>query len=257
MDLSRKGIYGLFQLARQSLLTEERKMVKKMNNILIVEDDISLNRGIALVFHKDDMNIKQAYDVKTAHKIFSISKIDLIILDVNLPDGNGLDFCKAVRASSNVPIIFLTANDMEVDVVTGLELGGDDYITKPFSLMILRARVMAALRRASAGGENRITIDNMIFDFNKMEFSKSGHTVQLSKTEQKLLRKLTANKGNVLTREQLMESMYTNEAEFVDENALTVTIKRLRGKIEDNPASPVYIKTVYGLGYIWTGGIGK
>ncbi|MDR1540659.1 MAG: response regulator transcription factor [Clostridiales bacterium] len=225
-----------------------------MSNILIVEDDKALNRGIALVFRQDDMNIKQAYDLQTAKEHFQSSKLDLIILDINLPDGNGLDLLKAVRASSNVPIIFLTANDMEVDIVTGFELGGDDYITKPFSLMVLRARVMAALRRGSAGGENRVTTGNLIFDFDRMEFSKAGQAIQLSKTEQKLLRKLVANKGNILTREQLMESLYTNEAEFVDDNALTMTIKRLRGKIEDNPASPFYIKTVYGLGYIWTGG---
>jgi DNA-binding response OmpR family regulator len=228
-----------------------------VSNILIVEDDKSLNRGIALVFNQDGMNIMQAYDLKTAREIFAASNVDLIILDINLPDGNGLDFCKAVRASSNVPILFLTANDMEIDIVTGFELGGDDYITKPFSLMVLRARVMTALRKANAKADNRVMFDDMIFDFDKMEFSKSGQAIQLSKTEQKLLRKLTANKGNILTREQLMESLYTNEAEFVDENALTVTVKRLRGKIEDNPASPLYIKTVYGLGYIWTGGMEK
>ncbi|GHT97152.1 DNA-binding response regulator [Spirochaetia bacterium] len=228
-----------------------------MSNILIVEDDKSLNRGIALVFNQDGMNIMQAYDLKTAREIFAASNVDLIILDINLPDGNGLDFCKAVRASSNVPIIFLTANDMEIDIVTGFELGGDDYITKPFSLMVLRARVMVALRKANAKADNRVVFGDMIFDFDKMEFSKAGQAIQLSKTEQKLLRKLTANKGNILTREQLTESLYTNEAEFVDENALTVTVKRLRGKIEDNPASPLYIKTVYGLGYIWTGGMEK
>jgi DNA-binding response OmpR family regulator len=228
-----------------------------MSNILIVEDDKSLNRGIALVFNQDGMNIFQAYDLKTACEIFAASSVDLIILDINLPDGNGLDFCKAVRASSNVPIVFLTENDMEIDIVTGFELGGDDYITKPFSLMVLRARVMAALRRANPESESRIAVDDMIFDFDKMVFSKAGQVIQLSKTEQKLLRKLTANKGNILTREQLMESLYTNEVEFVDENALTVTIKRLRGKIEGNPASPVYIKTVYGLGYLWAGGVMK
>jgi DNA-binding response OmpR family regulator len=170
--------------------------IKKQQNILIVEDDRSLNRGIGLVFRNDDMDIRQAYDLKTAGEIFSVSTLDLIILDINLPDGSGLDFCKTVRASSTVPIVFLTANDLELDIVTGFELGGDDYITKPFSLMVLRVRVMA----------------------------------------------------------QLLESAWA-ESEYIDENALTVTIKRLRGKIEDDPSSPVYIKTVYGLGYMWTGGV--
>jgi DNA-binding response OmpR family regulator len=221
-----------------------------MNTILIVEDDTSLNRGIALVFERDGMTVRQACDIKTAREMFDSLKLDLIILDINLPDGNGLDFCKTVRASSSVPLIFLTANDMEIDIVTGFELGGDDYITKPFSLMVLRARVLAALRRKYPG-ETRVIVGNLALDFEKMEFSKDGQAVQLSKTEQKLLRKLIANKGNILSREQL------NEAEYADENTLSVTMKRLRGKIEDNPSAPVYIRTVYGLGYIWTGGTAK
>jgi DNA-binding response OmpR family regulator len=225
-----------------------------LHSILIVEDDVSLNRGIALMLEKETIQIRQAYDLKTAGELFKNYKFDLIILDINLPDGNGFDFCKDVRMSSNVPIIFLTVNDMETDIVTGFELGCDDYITKPFSLMVLRARIMAVLRRTFSDIETRMIFDNMIFDFDKMEFLKNGQAIQLSKTEQKLLKKLIINKGNILSREQLMESLYTNESEFVDENALTVTIKRLRGKIEDNPSSPIYIKTVYGLGYIWIGG---
>lgn len=225
-----------------------------MNNILIVEDDVSLNRGIALMLRKECINIHQVYNLREANNIFMNNKLDLILLDINLPDGNGFDFCKNIRLSSNVPIIFLTANDLEIDIVTGFELGCDDYITKPFSLIVLRSRIMAILRRTFAYVETRIIINNMIFDFDRMEFSKDGKMIQLSKTEQKLLKKLIVNKGNIISREQLMESIYTNEAEFVEENALTVTVKRLRKKIEDNPASPTYIKTVYGLGYIWMGG---
>jgi DNA-binding response OmpR family regulator len=206
------------------------------------------------MLEKETIQIRQAYDLKTAGELFRNYKFDFIILDINLPDGNGFDFCKTIRISSNVPIIFLTVNDMETDIVTGFELGCDDYITKPFSLMVLRARIMAILRRTFSDIETRMIFDNMIFDFDKMEFLKNGQAIQLSKTEQKLLKKLIINKGNILSREQLMESLYTNESEFVDENALTVTIKRLRGKIEDNPSLPIYIKTVYGLGYIWIGG---
>jgi DNA-binding response OmpR family regulator len=228
-----------------------------MSNILIVEDDKSLNRGISFVLERDKMNIRQAYDIKLATEIYTSCKLDLIILDINLPDGSGLDFCRTVRQSSRVPIIFLTANDMEIDIVTGLEVGGDDYITKPFSLAVLRARVMAALRRNTVANDNRISAGDLLLDFEKMEFSKLGAAFTLSKTEQRLLHKLIANKGNILTREQLMESLYSNEAEFVDENALSVTVKRLRGKIEDNPSEPIYIKTIYGLGYVWTGGIVK
>lgn len=219
--------------------------------LLIIEDDISLNKGIALTLAQDDIKIKQAYDLATAESQFSTGRIDLIILDVNLPDGSGLDFCEQIRRVSRVPILFLTANDMECDIVTGFELGGDDYITKPFSLMVLRARVMAVLRRSARHYEDKLIIDHMTFDFSKMEFRKHNQGITLSKTEQKLLKILVTNKGNILTREQLMERIWTHEADFVDENALTVTIRRLRAKLEDKPSVPRYIKTVYGLGYVW------
>lgn len=150
-----------------------------MYNILIVEDDISLNCGITLMLKKECINIQQAYDLKTATLIFKNNTLDLIILDVNLPDGSGIEFCKNVRKSSNTPIIFLTANNLEVDIVTGFELGCDDYITKPFSMMILRARVMAVLRRTIGSSDIRIELNNMVFDFDKMEFSKNGQTIHL------------------------------------------------------------------------------
>lgn len=222
--------------------------------LLIVEDDISLNKGIALTLTQDDIKIKQAYDLAAAEALFAAGGIDLIILDVNLPDGSGLDFCEQIRRLSRVPILFLTANDMECDIVTGFELGGDDYITKPFSLMVLRARVMAVLRRTDQHNEDKLIIDHMTFDFGKMEFRKHNQGITLSKTEQKLLKILVANKGNILTREQLMDKIWTHEADFVDENALTVTIRRLRAKLEDEPSVPKYIKTVYGLGYVWAVG---
>ncbi|WP_410770412.1 response regulator transcription factor [Fontibacillus sp. BL9] len=223
-----------------------------MTTLLIVEDDISLNKGIALTLAQDGIMIEQAYDLATAEQRFAEGGIDLIVLDVNLPDGNGLDFCEKIRATSRVPVIFLTANDMESDIVLGFELGGDDYITKPFSLMVLRSRVMAVLRRSRALHEDKLTIGPLSLDFGKMEFRKSGVSLPLSKTEQKLLKVLVSNRGQILTREQLMDQVWDREAEFVDENALTVTVKRLRSKIEDEPSSPVYIKTVYGLGYLWT-----
>ncbi|MFD0869127.1 acetate metabolism regulatory protein [Chlamydia abortus] len=225
-----------------------------MKTILIVEDDISLNKGIMLTLARDGIAIRQAYDLAAANKLLLEEPIDLIILDVNLPDGSGLDFCEQVRRRSRVPIIFLTANDLEADIVTGFELGGDDYITKPFSLMVLRARVMAVLRRMEPQNEDQWTIDHLSFDFGKMDFRKHGQPLLLSRTEQKLLKVLVANRGIILTREQIMDKVWTHEAEFVDENALTVTVKRLRAKIEEEPSSPKYIKTVYGLGYIWSEG---
>ncbi|WP_150269190.1 response regulator transcription factor [Paenibacillus tepidiphilus] len=222
-----------------------------MMKCLIVEDDRSLNKGIALTLSRSDLTILQAYDLAEAERIFTSHKIDLLILDINLPDGSGLDYCERVRRTSQVPVIFLTANDMEPDIVLGFELGADDYITKPFSLMVLRARVMAVLKRTAARSEDYYTAGGLSFNFSRMEFYKNEEQLILSRTEQKLLRLLIANPGQILHREQLMDKIWSQEAEFVDENALTVAVKRLRSKIEDNPSSPRYIKTIYGLGYLW------
>ncbi|MND91830.1 Sensory transduction protein regX3 [compost metagenome] len=226
-----------------------------MTTILVVEDDISLNKGIALTLAQDGIIIEQAYDLAAADELFAARSIDLIVLDVNLPDGSGLDFCQKVRVMSRVPVIFLTANDMESDIVLGFELGCDDYITKPFSLMVLRSRVMAVLRRSDPQREDKLILGSMTLDFGRMEFRIQGQQISLSKTEQKLLKVLVSNRGQILTRDQLMEQVWNQEAEFVDENALTVTVKRLRAKMEADPSAPKYIKTVYGLGYMWTEGI--
>ncbi|MCB2312888.1 response regulator transcription factor [Clostridium tagluense] len=223
--------------------------------MLIVEDDVTLNSGIMLSLRQNDVDIQQAYNIKQAKQMLCDKKIELIILDVNLPDGSGFELCKEIRQASQVPIIFLTANDLEIDIVTGLELGGDDYITKPFSLMVLRARVRAILRRVrNIKSDNKITIDNMVFNFDTMEFTKNGVALVLSKTEQKLLKILLNNKVSILSRSQLVDKVWSDGAEYVDENALTVNISRLRNKIEDNPNSPKYIKTIYGMGYMWAGG---
>ena len=176
---------------------------------------------------------------------------DLIILDLNLPDGNGLDFLKELRTHTQTPVIILTANDMETDVVAGLELGADDYITKPFSLMILRARVNARLRSGQPAHSDTVHICDFCFCFDKMQFTKSGIRIELSKTEQRLLRVLIDNRGQKLSRSSLVDAIWTDGSEYVDENALSVTVKRLRDKLENTPSSPDYIKTVYGIGYTW------
>ncbi|MPQ30341.1 response regulator transcription factor [Clostridium estertheticum] len=226
-----------------------------MITILIVEDDTTLNSGIMLSLRQNDVDIYQAYNVKQAKQILCEKKIELIILDVNLPDGSGFELCKEIRQASQVPIIFLTANDMEIDIVTGLEIGGDDYIIKPFSLIVLRARVRAILRRVrDIKFDNKITIDNMVFNFEAMVFTKNGEVLVLSKTEQKLLKFLLNNKGSILSRSQLVDKVWSDGSEYVDENALTVSVSRLRNKIEDNPNCPKYIKTIYGMGYMWVGG---
>lgn len=210
--------------------------------VLIVEDDRSLNNGITLSLNTYEC--VQAYSIAEAWKIFDKS-ISLIILDINLPDGSGLDFCQKIRRTSKVPIIFLTANDMEHDIVAGLETGADDYITKPFSLAILRARVNAVLRRNS-NDDDIFRHNGFVFDFGKMKFSAKGQQIELSKTEQKLLKLFIKNIGITLSRDTLIDRIWSDGAEFVESNALSVTVSRLREKLPDAP-----IKTVYGIGYIW------
>lgn len=210
--------------------------------ILIVEDDRVLNEGIALSLTNNE--ISQAFCIKEAETLFN-ADTELIILDINLPDGNGIDFCRKIRAYSSVPIIFLTANDMEIDIVTGLESGADDYITKPFSLAVLRARVNAVTRRKQSD-TSVFKYKDFVFDFENMKFSHNNTSIELSKTEQKLLRIFTQNIGRTLSRDMLIERVWSDGAEFVEENALSVTVKRLRQKLPNIP-----VKTIYGIGYIW------
>lgn len=221
-----------------------------MKNILIIEDDKALSNGILLALKEPTVTIKQCFSLSSSRDAISNTIFDLIILDINLPDGNGLDFLVEVKKRLNVPIIILTANDLEMDVVTGLESGADDYITKPFSLAVLRARIHTQLRKHSFLG--RYEHDDFIFDFNKMEFYKNSTAVELSKTEQKLLKILFENRGITIPRNDLINRVWTDSLEYVDENALSVTIKRLRDKLEDDSKNPKYIKTVYSIGYLWT-----
>jgi DNA-binding response OmpR family regulator len=222
-----------------------------MNRILIVEDDIALSNGIMLALRNDNCTFVQAYTLSEAKERVLQEKFDLSILDINLPDGSGLELLAGLRKASAMPVILLTANDLETDIVAGLEMGADDYITKPFSLMVLRARVNTQLRKTQSIQASTIQIDDFIFSFEKMEFSKSGRLIELSKTEQKLLRILIENRGGIIQRADLVDRIWTDGAEYVDENALSVTIKRLRDKLEDSPSCPRYIKTVYGIGYTW------
>ncbi len=212
--------------------------------LLIVEDDRALNDGIALSLKADADVMLQAYTLAEARKLLA-GEVDLVILDVNLPDGSGLSLCRELRASKRVPVILLTANDLEIDVVTGLESGADDYITKPFSLMVLRARVHAVLRRNNSHAATCVQ-GKFSFDFEHMVYQVDGTAVELSKTEQKLLKLLVTNGGQTMFRGLLIERIWSDGAQFVDENALSVTMRRLREKL---PGIPV--RTVYGIGYVW------
>jgi DNA-binding response OmpR family regulator len=222
-----------------------------LKKILLLEDDPALGQGICLALKSEDLQIDR-YRLLSEARNQRISDYALLILDINLPDGSGLDYLRELRTDHcSIPVILLTANDMETDVVVGLESGADDYITKPFSLAILRARVNTQLRREQKQGVSLYQSDPFLFDFDHMVFRKSGLQIELSKTEQKLLRILLDNRGMTVSRSVLVDRIWSDGAEYVDENALSVTMKRLRDKLEDDPSKPAYLKTVYGLGYTW------
>ena len=223
-----------------------------MERIFLLEDDATLSRGIGMALSGPNRVVTLADSMVQARQKLAEMQFDLLILDINLPDGSGLDLLRMRRAQGDAtPTILLTANDLEMDEVTGLEAGADDYITKPFSLAILRARVQAQLRRGSVQSSSQMEVGPFLFDFERMNFRKNGMAVELSKTEQKLLRVLVENRGHAVPRATLVDRVWTDGAEFVEENALSVTVKRLRTKLEKDPAKPEYLKTVYGIGYIW------
>lgn len=219
--------------------------------ILILEDDENLAEGLCLSLHAPELEFVLCRTVAEAREALRERGFDLLILDINLPDGSGLGLCREVRKMSRVPIALLTARDMELDIVTGLECGADDYITKPFSLMVLRARIRALLRRNTREQEAEYRDQTFRFCFDTMEFYKNGRMIELSKTEQRILHLLVFHAGQILTRERLMEWVWPEGTEYVEDNALSVGIRRLRDKLEDVSSKPVYIKTVYGKGYTW------
>ena len=218
----------------------------RLNPILLLEDDEALGRGIRMALETPDCAVTHCGTVRQAEELLRGTGFQLLILDINLPDGSGLELLRTLRQSGNrTPAILLTANDLELDEVTGLEAGADDYITKPFSLAVLRARVNAQLRRSAPAKSGRLELDGFIFDFSHLEFLKNGTPIELSKTEQRLLRLLVENRGRTLPRDLLLEKVWDG-GEFVDENALSVAVRRLRAKLGNAP-----IKTVYGVGYVW------
>lgn len=223
-----------------------------MKHILLLEDDATLGQGIRFALENNGIQVKLCTALSQARSALPGKDFDLLILDVNLPDGSGLDLLREVRRRHfGVPVILLTANDLETDIVMGLESGADDYITKPFSLAVLRARVNAQLRRGTPVRTPTVELEGFSFDFEWMEFRKNDRLIELSKTEQRLLRILVENQGRVLSRETLLERVWPGGAEYVEENALSVTVKRLRDKLEDTPSKPCFLKTVYGIGYTW------
>ena len=215
-----------------------------MDDILIVEDDRALSQGIRLGLEGEGRRFIQASTLDQGERALEERPFSLVVLDLNLPDGSGLELLRRLRARSALPVLILTANDLELDQVTGLELGADDYVTKPFSLAVLRARVNSLLRR-SRPAPAALELPPFLFDFDAMFFARDGVPLELSKTEQRLLRLLVEHRGQTLSREVLLDRVWDG-GEFVDENALSVAVNRLRAKLADAP-----IRTVYGLGYQW------
>ncbi len=215
--------------------------------LIIVEDDKSLNQGLCKALADQNRQVISCQNIRAAREQLTLGGAALVLLDINLPDGNGLDFLQEIKAASpSLPVIMLTANDTDMDIVEGLEKGADDYITKPFSLSVLRARVNARLRQTTDSAAEQLHENGKFyFDFDHMHFTVNGNAVELSKTEQKLLRLFVENQGTTLSRSFLVDRIWTDGAEYVDENALSVTVKRLRDKL----AAQEHIKTIYGIGY--------
>lgn len=215
--------------------------------ILLVEDDETLSMGIEYSLKNDGFEVECAYTLKQAEEKYEHA--DMILLDVTLPDGTGYDLCRKVRKKSEVPIIFLTACDEEVNIVLGLDMGADDYITKPVRIRELTARIKAVARRKSKNTSNdMITFRDLTIYPLKYEVYKDGEKIQLTTMEYKLLLMMIKNMGNVLTRKQLLSSLWDVDGDFIEEKTLTVYIKRLREKLKEDKNCP-YIETIRGIGY--------
>lgn len=224
-----------------------------MSKILLLEDDLSLIDGLSYSLEKQGFEIDIARTVNEASNLWSDEKYDLLILDVSLPDGSGFDVCKKVRQVSKVPIIFLTASDEEVSMIMGLDIGGDDYITKPFKLGVLVSRINALLRRTRdfSAPDTEITSNGIKVFLLQGQVHKENTTLDLTAAEYKLLCLFMQNPGIILTKEKILDKLWDNNGNYVDDNTLAVYIRRLRTKIEADPGNPQMLVTVRGMGYKW------
>ena len=224
-----------------------------MSKILLLEDDLSLINGLSFAFRKQGFELTVVRTLKEANELWGEGKYDLLVLDVSLPDGTGYEFCKKVRQVSKVPIIFLTASDEEMNIIMGLDIGGDDYITKPFKLGVLVSRIKALLRRAKgfnstdtelqSNGIKVLMLQGQVF--------KNEKLIDLTAAEYKLLCLFMKNPNVVLTKEQILDKLWDCEGNYIDSSTLTVYMRRLRMKIEDNPSEPQMLLTVRRMGYKW------
>lgn len=220
-----------------------------MQNIFVIEDDRELNEGICYALEKEGYNTIKAYSLKEARDLYLKEKVDLALLDVNLPDGEGFSFCRWIKGQCDIPVLFLTARDLEEDALMGYELGAEDYITKPFSMKILKQKIKVALKRVKQGGQELFDDGFLRIDFSAARVWVSGNECMVTPTEFRLLKQFVQNRGQLLTYTILLERIWDTGANFVDKHALAVNINRLRKKIEDQEHQ--YISNIYGMGYQW------
>ncbi len=219
-----------------------------MAQLLLVEDDVLLGEALKASLEQDGHAVALARSAAQAKKLWQAVRFDLCLLDIRLPDGSGLDLCAGFQQERDTPVIFLTANNTDEDIVRGFQLGCDDYVTKPFAPEVLLQRVLAVLRR-TGGAPQMIRYQDLEIDLDRQVVRRQGGPVRLTATEWKLLERLARSRGRVLTRTMLLEQIWDVEGSFVDENTLSVHIRRLRQKLEPDPKTPRYVVTVFGLGY--------
>ncbi|WP_252250640.1 response regulator transcription factor [Clostridium sp. ZBS13] len=224
-----------------------------MKHIFFVEDNLSLINGLSFAIKKQGYEIDVARTILEADALWADNKYDLVILDVSLPDGCGYDLCRKIRKTSKVPIMFLTAADEEMDIIMGLDIGGDDYITKPFKLAVFMSRINALLRRSDnfVQADTELNSNGINVQLLKGEVYKNGEQLDLTASEYKLLSLFMENPDIVLSPDQILSKLWDCDKNYIDNNSLTVYIRRLRTKIEDNPSSPQKIVTVRRMGYKW------
>ena len=222
-----------------------------MQKILLAEDDRELNQSLCYALKREGYSVVSAFSVKEARMLYQTERPHLILLDVNLPDGEGYEFCRWVKEKTDIPVLFLTARDLEEDVLRGYELGAWDYVAKPFSMNVLLRKLEVILRHMKS--ESSLIFDDgyLRIDLNQAKFQAGGNEISLTPTEHRLLKELVQNRGQLLTYSILLDRMWDAGAQFMDKHALAVNINRLRGKLEDSGHK--YISNVYGMGYQWIG----
>lgn len=221
-----------------------------METILIIEDDRILNRGVSFALKKEGYNVISNYNISEGKVSIMENNIDFLLLDINLPDGSGLDLCEQINDKINFPIVLFTANDTDEDMIKGFEMGCDDYIAKPFSMDVLKLKINAILKISGKVEKDIFKYKDLKIDFESRKVFVKDEEVNLTVTEYKLLELLSKNKGRAVTKEIILEKLWDSNGNYVDENTISVNIRRLRKKIEEDTKNPQYIITLFGIGYI-------